>query len=191
MPRWEPNSRERLERSAFELFARQGYEDTTAEQIAAGAGLARSSFFRYFGDKREILFCGQDGLAPRIAASIEKAPREQTAMEAVEAAFTGLAEDQFTPDRRDLAPLRAGIIASTPELRERELMKRSAITNAITGALRSRGVDELSATVAAELAAVTFSRTVAAWGEAGSTEDFGVIAGRILRGLHAAATSLS
>ena len=56
MARWEPNPRERLERAAIELFAQQGYDDTTVEQIAAGAGLNRSTFFRHFGDKREILF---------------------------------------------------------------------------------------------------------------------------------------
>jgi AcrR family transcriptional regulator len=191
MPRWKPNPRERLERSAFALFAEQGFDDTTVEQIAAGAGLARSSFFRHFRDKREIIFCGLDGIAPLIGASIENAPSGQTPLEAIETSFAHLAETSFTRDRRDLAPLRAAAIASSPELRERELMKRDSIQAAIIAALRSRGVGELAAMVAAGLASLTFSQTVAAWGDPANTEDFGVIASRVLRRLHAAAAELT
>jgi AcrR family transcriptional regulator len=190
VPRWEPNPRARLERSAFALFAEQGYHETTVEQIAAGAGLARSTFFRYFRDKREIVFCGLDGLAPAIGASVENAPPEQTPLEAIETSFADLAATSFPAERRDLVPLRAAVVAATPELRERELMKRAGIQAAITAALRSRGVGELAAMVAADLASLTFSQTVAAWAEPGNTEDFGDIARRVLRGLHAAATEL-
>jgi AcrR family transcriptional regulator len=191
VPRWEPNARERLERSALELFAEQGYDDTTVEQIAAGAGLNRSTFFRHFGDKREVLFGGQHGLASRLAESIENAPSRLTALESIEAAFDAVATDTFAADRRDLAPRRMSIIASSPEFRERELLKRLDITTAVTAALRSRGIEEPTATVAAELATVTFSRTVATWAEPDNTEDFGAIASRVLRELHAAAAKLS
>lgn len=190
MPRWEPNPRERLERAALALFAEQGYDDTTVEQIATSAGLARSTFFRHFGDKREILFGGQDELASRIAGSIENAPPGHTALEAIETAFVDLAAAVFTPERRDVAWRRASVVASNPELRERELLKRGGITDAIATALRSRGVDGLSATVAAELAVLAFSRAVAAWAEPDNTEAFPVIARRMLRRLRSAAAEL-
>jgi hypothetical protein len=45
--------------------------------------------------------------------------------------------------------------------------------------------------VAADLASLTFSRTVAAWGKPGSTGKFDEIAHRVLRELHAAAAGLS
>jgi AcrR family transcriptional regulator len=191
MPRWEPNPRERLERAAIELFCQQGYNETTVEQIAAGAGLARSTFFRHFGDKREILFGGQDGLAARLAEAIEKAPSKQTALEAIETAFTDVGEIWFTPERRDLAPRRVAVIESNPDLAERELLKRRGITNAITGALRSRGIEEPFTKVAAELATLAFSETIATWAEPDNTEEFPAIARRVLRGLHTTATKLS
>jgi AcrR family transcriptional regulator len=191
VPRWEPNPRERLERSALALFAEQGYDDTTVEQIAAGAGLARSTFFRHFRDKREILFGGQDELASRLALGIENAPSRRTALEAIEAAFADIAAVAFTPERRDLAPRRIAVVASNPELRERELLKRGGIKNAITAALRSRGIEEPSATVAAELATLALSQAVAAWAEPDNTEEFDPIARRVLRRLHAAAAELS
>ena len=191
MPRWEPNPRERLESAAITLFAEQGYDATTVEQIAAGAGLARSTFFRHFGDKREILFGGQDGLAARLANSIEHAPRGQTALASIDTAFTDVGQASFPPERRDLARRRASVITSNPVLKERELLKRVGITDAMAAALRSRGVGELPATVAAELAMLAFSRAVATWAELGSTEEFHVIARRVLRDLHTTAAGLS
>jgi AcrR family transcriptional regulator len=189
--RWEPNPRERLERAALALFAEQGYDDTTVEEIAAAAGLARSTFFRHFGDKREILFGGQDGLASRLADRIENAPSEQTPLEAIETALAAIATVWFTPERRCLAPRRISVIASHPELRERELLKRCGITSAITAALRARGIEEPCRTVAAELATLAFSQTVAVWAEPDNTEEFAAIASRVLWRLHRAAVELS
>ena len=61
MARWEPNARERLVRAAVELFAEQGYEATTVNEIAERAGgLTKTTFFRHFADKREVLFAGQE-----------------------------------------------------------------------------------------------------------------------------------
>ena len=56
MARWEPNARERLALAALELFAERGYENTTVIDIAQRAGLTKSTFFRHFQDKREVLF---------------------------------------------------------------------------------------------------------------------------------------
>lgn len=51
-----PSTRERLVSAAFELFADHGYEATTIEQIAAQAGVGRTTFFRNFGRKEDVLF---------------------------------------------------------------------------------------------------------------------------------------
>ncbi|MEK6311689.1 MAG: helix-turn-helix domain-containing protein, partial [Curtobacterium sp.] len=54
MARWQPDPRGRLLRAALELFAEQGYDDTTAAQIAERAGLTKATLFRQFPDKREL-----------------------------------------------------------------------------------------------------------------------------------------
>jgi AcrR family transcriptional regulator len=180
-----------LERAALELFAAQGYDNTTVEQISARAGLARSTFFRHFSDKREILFGGADGLAVRFGDSIKSAPAEQTALEAVETAFGDVADIWFTPERRDLAPRRIAVITAHPDLAERDLLKRRGVTEAIAAALRSRGASEPTAAVAAELATLTFSKTVTAWAEPNNTEDFASIARRLLRSFHDVAAHLT
>ena len=60
MGRWEPDARGRLAKAAMELYAEQGFEQTTVAEIAARAGLTERTFFRHFADKREVLFYGME-----------------------------------------------------------------------------------------------------------------------------------
>ena len=59
MARWEPGARERLVVAAIDLFTERGYDATTVAQIAERAGVTKSTFFRHFPDKRELLVAGQ------------------------------------------------------------------------------------------------------------------------------------
>jgi len=52
------------------LYASQGFEQTTAAQIAARAGVTERTFFRHFADKREALFGGSALLQERIVAGV-------------------------------------------------------------------------------------------------------------------------
>ena len=191
MPRWQPHTRARLEQAAIELFAAQGYEETTVEQIAAAAGLTRSTLFRHFGDKREILSGGQDGLGPWLHDRIGRVPPDRTAIEAVGAALVDLGGSWFPPQRRALAGLRAAVVSSSPDLRERELLKRVDITDRVATALRSRGVAEFPAAVTAQLATLALSRSIALWAEPDSTDPFGTIASRTLQCVVDSAAELS
>jgi AcrR family transcriptional regulator len=82
MVRWQPNPSERLAQAALELFAERGYENTTVIDIAQRAGLTKSTFFRHFQDKREVLFGGgaMNGL---VTEAIAAAPAAATPLEAV------------------------------------------------------------------------------------------------------------
>src|SRR5258708_35354069 len=73
MARWEPNAPQRLAMAALELFAERGYENTPGIDIAQRAGLTKSTFFRHFQDKREVLF--GDGTMPGpVAEALPPAP---------------------------------------------------------------------------------------------------------------------
>lgn len=44
----------------MEMFEERGFEATPVADIAERAGLTKRTFFRYFGDKREVLFAGTE-----------------------------------------------------------------------------------------------------------------------------------
>ncbi|CAN5200681.1 hypothetical protein BH09ACT12_BH09ACT12_35910 [soil metagenome] len=78
MARWEPGARERMVVSAVDLFTEQGYDATTVAQIAERAGVTKSTFFRHFADKRELLVAGQETLSQLLSDGIAEAPEDAT-----------------------------------------------------------------------------------------------------------------
>jgi AcrR family transcriptional regulator len=189
MGRWEPNARERLERAALALFAEHGYDATTVAEIADRAGLTKSTFFRHFADKREVLFGGQDTLVELFTGAIMSAPPSATTAGCLAAALESSAA-AFTAERHDLADQRRAVITANPELRERELLKRARLSAAMADALRARGADETTARLAAEVGVLAFSTAYARWAAPDNGEPFADIAQAALRDLQARATAL-
>lgn len=162
MVRWQPGTRERLQEAALELFARRGYEQTAAAEIARSVGLTERTFFRHFSDKREVLFQGQELLLDAFLEGITAAPGDAAPMEVVAAALGSVAA--FFPDeRRNRSRLRQSVIDQHPALQERERHKLSTLATAIGDALRARGIPEPAATLAAESAITVFSVSFAQW----------------------------
>jgi AcrR family transcriptional regulator len=189
MGRWEPNARERLERAALALFTEHGYEATTVAEIADRAGLTKSTFFRHFADKREVLFGGQDMLAQLFRDAILAAPPTATIADCLAAALEAAAV-AFTPERHDLAPQRRVVIAANSELQERELLKRARLSSAMADALRARGAEETSARLAAEVGVLAFSSAYARWAVPENRRPFTELAHAALRDLQASAATL-
>jgi AcrR family transcriptional regulator len=184
MARWQPNASERLVLAALDLFAERGYEDTTVAGIAERAGLTKSTFFRYFPDKREVLF-GGGTMTALLAEGIAAAPAAATPLEAVACALDAVGREAFTPARRQFIARRQAVIAASPELREREALKGLSLIAAMTDALRRRGVPEMTACVAAELGALALKIAFERWSDTAGGE-FGEVARRTLSELQAA-----
>src|SRR6201999_2826458 len=164
MARWEPGARERLVVAAVDLFTEQGYDATTVAQIAERAGITRSTFFRHFSDKREVLAAGQETLSRLLVEGIAEAPAGASPLEAV-AAGLERASGTMGPANRELGPrLRAAVAAST-ELQERDALKSVGLAAAMTTALVARGVPEPTAHLAAELGVLAFKRGYTRWSE--------------------------
>ena len=161
MGRWEPNARGRLAQAALTLYAEQGFEQTTAAEIARAAGLTERTFFRHFADKREVLFYGTGALRDVVVRAIADAPPAATAMDAVSLVLqtVGLLI-QETPE---IARARAEIVAANPELRERELVKFAEIAAGMARALRDRGVPEPAASLTAEAGIAIYKVSFARW----------------------------
>lgn len=172
MPRWKPDARERLAVAALDLFAEQGYDETTVAQIAERAGLTRSTFFRHFGDKREILAAGQETLSRLLAAGIADAPTDATPLAAVVAGLER-ASGEMTSFNRDLSPRLHAAIEANEELRTRDAMKSIGMAAAIVDALMQRNVPEPTAQVAAELGVLAFKVGYRRWADPSRDDDPG------------------
>jgi AcrR family transcriptional regulator len=162
MGRWEPDSRGRLQEAALALFSERGFDQTTAAQIAARAGVTERTFFRHFADKREVLFGGSAMLGEQIMDGVANAPEGDGPLDAVSRGLDAAAEF-LGESRRDLARQRQAVIAANPELRERELAKLSAYAEQVAVTLRERGVSEAQAIFASEAGMTVLRVAVERW----------------------------
>ncbi|MGV8910706.1 MAG: TetR family transcriptional regulator [Propionicimonas sp.] len=166
MVRWEPGAPGRLRIAALELFEESGYEQTTVAQIAERAGLTERTFYRYFADKREVLFFGAGELERSMIAAVVSAAPTPDAARLVTLALDALA-GSFPDDRRSSSRRRQAVLDSQPALQERELLKLASLKRALAAALVGQGVDAARAVVAAESAIGVFSVAFTGWLGAG------------------------
>lgn len=148
--------------AAVDLFYEQGYDETTVAQIAERAGLTKSTFFRYFPDKRELLVAGQAALSRLLAEGIQQAPDEATPLEAVSAGLRRAAT-AYGPVSREIAPRLEAVLAASEELRQRNAQKSVGLAAAMQEALVARGVPAVTARLAAELGVLAHHTAFVRW----------------------------
>lgn len=161
MGRWQPDARGRLEQAALTLYGEHGFDNTTVAEIAARAGLTKRTFFRYFADKREVLFWGAQALEQLFVEEVLAAPASAPPLDAVGAALDAVAP--VFEERREFAGRRQQIITANPELQERELIKLASLSRAVAEALRRRGVGDPAATLTAEAGITVFRVAFERW----------------------------
>ncbi|ONI60729.1 TetR family transcriptional regulator [Leifsonia sp. ALI-44-B] len=168
MSRWQPDARGRLERAALELFARQGFAETTVPEITAEAGLTTRTFFRHFADKREVLFAAEAGLPPFIAQLMAEAPAELGPYDTLTHSLETVAATRFD-GLLDYLIARRAVIRSDAGLRERELRKQEVLAEAIEQGFLARGVDEATSSLVGRMAAVVFNVSLDRWLDLGGS----------------------
>lgn len=189
MARWEPGVRERLVVAAVDLFTEQGYDETTVAQIAERAGVTKSTFFRQFPDKREVLVAGQAALSQLLADGIRDAPADASPLTAVSAGLERVS-GEMTSFNRELGPRLKAAVAASAELQERDALKSVGLALAMTDALLARGVPEVVARLAAELGVLAFRQGWAVWSDAEGEGDLATYALAALDELRAASATL-
>ncbi|MFF3272462.1 TetR/AcrR family transcriptional regulator [Streptomyces chrestomyceticus] len=185
MTRWQPDAPGRLAAAALDLFEENGYENTTVIEIAERAGLTKSTFFRHFPDKREVLF-GRGTVAALLVEGIDSAPPTAGPLDTVADALDALGRTFFTADRREFSRRRQAVLNAHTELREREALKRIDLTAAMIEALNRRGVPILTARVAAKLGALAWEIAFDQWIGTDNKENFGPLARQALAEVRAA-----
>ncbi len=109
-----------ITRTAMALFVANGFDATTVDQIAAAAGISRRSFFHYFGSKEDVVLGDTDALGETVRAALEARPADESAWQAIRAAFLVLAESQG--DLTEQLAV-AHLYHDAPSLRARHLEK--------------------------------------------------------------------
>jgi AcrR family transcriptional regulator len=170
MGRWEPDAKNRLEQAALDLYGDGGFEQTTVAEIAKRAGLTERTFFRYFSDKREVLFAGADRLKALLVDQVTEAPASATPIEAVANALEVAAS--LLQENREFAQRRQNAITTNDELQERELIKLASLAAAMASALRERGVKEPTASLTGETGIAVFKVAFERWTEPSNEVEF-------------------
>lgn len=144
------------------LYLERGYDAVTVAQIAESAGLTKRTFFRYFTDKREVLFAGARAFQTAVTDAVESAPDAAAPIDAVIAALASSSGEQLA-QYGQFARRRRNLIASTADLQERELIKMASLTAAVAAALRRRGVPALRASLTSQAAMAAFTTAYDHW----------------------------
>jgi AcrR family transcriptional regulator len=163
MPRSGEQARKRLQHAALELFADNGFDQTTVAQIAARAGVTERTFFRHFPDKREVLFDGQNILGTALSEAIANAPSDLSPLQTLRQAFASVTA--MLEQNRQFSKPRQRIISATPALQEREVAKHVAMARIVAEALQRRGVERQRADLAAQTGLATLGYALADWFE--------------------------
>lgn len=138
-----PDSRDAVVAAALELFQSQGFDQTSVEQIAKAAGVSRSTFFRQFGGKEDVVFADHEVLLDRLREFLAEGHEDPwgAVCAASESVFAHFAHDP------ELARRRYQIVRQVPVLREREIITVFRYERLFDEYLRSAlpGVDPLDA----------------------------------------------
>lgn len=76
-----------LEHIAFGLFDRNGFEQTTVDDIAAAAGIGRRTFFRYFPSKNDVPWGQFDVELGKMRSRLKACPPDVPLMDAIREAL--------------------------------------------------------------------------------------------------------
>lgn len=162
MTRWAPGAAGRLREAAMDLFASRGFDQVTAAEIAAAAGVTERTFYRHYADKRDVLFLGQSAYVQSFVSGIEPLPEGAGAMDLVAGALKS-ASELFPDERRELSLVRHSVITANPALLERERHKSAELGDTLAELFRGRGIPEPTATIAAGSTVTIFNAAFAEW----------------------------
>ncbi len=127
-------TRARLAGAARRLFTEQGFEQTTVDEIAAAAGVARRTFFLHFATKEDAVLARYDDFERALAAAVRAAPPAPTVLAVAEHAVTATLA-QFDPEE---ARAPEALVRDTPALRARAQGKQEWMERTIADALAAR-----------------------------------------------------
>lgn len=108
--------------TALALFLTQGFEATTVEQIAEAAGMSKSSFFRYFASKEDVVIDRVDQLIDQLVDTLEARPLDEPAWDALQHTMEAMLDSYAEVFKRQRGAF-FKVITSSPTLRAASLQR--------------------------------------------------------------------
>ena len=148
-------ARQRIVAAADELFAAEGFDAVSVNEIAERAEVGRTTFFRHFGDKQEVVFAREQELLDLIAEEQVELPESADstpfdALRALEPVLLRLLE-RMTADR-DGYQRHLQLIDHHPELAARDAVKMQGVALRLKSLLTAHGCPTATANLASEIA---------------------------------------
>ncbi|QJW35002.1 TetR/AcrR family transcriptional regulator [Cellulosimicrobium protaetiae] len=166
----------RLAACALELFERQGYEATSAAQIAAAAGVSEMTFFRHFPAKERTVL--DDPYDPVLVEAVARRPRTEPALvrtvAGLRSAWSGIPAEAVDVVRR-----RTRVVAATPVLRGAVGQNNLRTEEAVVARLVADGCEPLEARAAVVATLAALTAALLHWAD-GGTDDLAAAVDRAL-----------
>ncbi|GAA1219688.1 TetR family transcriptional regulator [Kitasatospora nipponensis] len=176
-------TRRTVRREAYRLFAEQGYDATTVDQIATAAQVSPATFFRYFPTKEDLVL--SDEYDPPMAAALLARPADESFVRSARMAVVPMLRALMEHDREELL-FRLRLVQEVPALRARMLQQAAQPQEVVLTVLTRRaGVQTPTLemrTLAAAFAAAS-AETILYWAEHDGEEDIADLLDRTIAGL--------
>jgi len=122
-------SRAKLEAVAFQLFAANGFDETSIDDITSAAGIGRRTFFRYYGSKNDLVWGDFDGELVRFRAWFAGARPDLPPMECIRRAVIEF--NHYPPDQATQHRERMALILGVPSLRANSTLRFAQWRNVV------------------------------------------------------------
>lgn len=152
-------TKEAIRRAALELFSERGFDEVSVTDIAERAEVGRTTFFRYFGDKQEVLFADAGSEAAQAASGAGM--QHEAIGSSLPDALAGVRSvvlrfiEHITADP-EAYEVHERLVNQNPELYARSLVKQRHYADGLTDQLLAWGAEPSVARQAAEMGLACF-----------------------------------
>ena len=164
-------SRQDVARAALDLFASQGYDETTVDEIAAAVGISRRTFFRYFESKPDVVWGEFDAELGRLRTRLEEAPDDEPMMDVLRRSV--MATNRFGAGELNELRIRIVLISTVPTLVAHSAVRYQEwcdVVAAFAAARLGGSADDLGPQTVARAALGAATAAFACWARADSDD---------------------
>ena len=166
--------RDELGEAALRLLARQGYDQTSVDQIVEAAGVSRRTFFRYFASKEDVVVEFFNDVGQEIVTELAARPAAEGPVLALREAIKAVSADELAENREKSIAL-IGYSFGIPALRARFAARQDLLFDEVAEVLAQRtgnGAPAPQLRLTAGLGLMAFTAALGAWVAADGARDF-------------------